>query len=118
MLTLMKRSVDRAERVRGRLVGLYALLIVANVGVWGWALFSFRHAPVLLGTAMVAAVAGGLYPDLFVAVDMMAPSQLRYQADGAWRRAHEIAYGIYLRLFHARNDVAQESRMLAGMSLG
>jgi FGGY-family pentulose kinase len=79
---------------------------------------SNTEEPVLLGTAMTAAVAGGVYPDLFVAVDMMAPSQLRYQADGGWRRAHEAAYAIYLRLFAARNEAAVASRALAGMPVG
>jgi high-affinity nickel-transport protein len=51
----MKRTFDdRADGVRGRLIGLYALLIVANMGVWAWALVSFRQLPVLLGTALLA----------------------------------------------------------------
>ncbi|HEU4988948.1 MAG TPA: HoxN/HupN/NixA family nickel/cobalt transporter [Gemmatimonadaceae bacterium] len=39
---------------RTRLVALYALLIVANLGVWAWALAAFRHYPLLLGTALLA----------------------------------------------------------------
>src|SRR6201996_4567292 len=40
--------------MRGRLTGLYTLLIVANVAVWAWALYTFRHQPVMLGTALLA----------------------------------------------------------------
>ena len=71
--------------------------------------------PVLLGTAMAAAVAAGVYPNLFVAVDMMAPAQARLSPDPFWRRVHEAAYGIYLRLFSTRNDTAHAALALAGM---
>ncbi|OYW00951.1 MAG: nickel transporter [Acidiphilium sp. 37-64-53] len=40
--------------MRGRLAGIYMLLIAANILVWAWALFTFRHQPVLLGTALLA----------------------------------------------------------------
>ena len=35
-------------------VGLFALLIAANLGAWAWALVAFRHYPVLLGTSLLA----------------------------------------------------------------
>src|SRR4029079_13152096 len=35
-------------------VGLFALLIAANLGAWAWALIAFRHYPVLLGTSLLA----------------------------------------------------------------
>jgi nickel/cobalt transporter (NiCoT) family protein len=40
--------------VRGKLVGIYALLAAANLGAWAWALVAFRNHPVLLGTAFLA----------------------------------------------------------------
>ncbi len=40
--------------VRFKIVGLYAVLISANLAAWGWALTAFRHYPVLLGTALLA----------------------------------------------------------------
>ncbi len=40
--------------LRGRIAGLYALLAIANVGAWVWALYVFRQQPVLLGTALLA----------------------------------------------------------------
>jgi high-affinity nickel-transport protein len=45
---------DDAEGVRGRVLGLYAVLAAANVGAWAWAFAAFRHYPVLLGTALLA----------------------------------------------------------------
>jgi ribulose kinase len=41
--------------------------------------------PALCGTAMIAAVAARLYPDLFVALDLMSPPQYRYAASIANR---------------------------------
>ncbi len=40
--------------MRRRLIGIYAILIGANLGAWAWALFAFRGYPVLLGTALLA----------------------------------------------------------------
>jgi nickel/cobalt transporter (NiCoT) family protein len=44
----------RAGGLRGRLVGLYTVLLVANLAVWAWAFGIFRGHPVLLGTALLA----------------------------------------------------------------
>lgn len=68
--------------------------------------------PVLLGTAMVAAVAGGLAPDLFGAVERMAPHQTVHAADPAWQAAHTQAYRTYLDLFEVRNRIEREARAL------
>jgi nickel/cobalt transporter (NiCoT) family protein len=55
MLNLLTRTIDdRATNLRGRLVALYALLIIANLAAWAWALYIFRDHPVLLGTALLA----------------------------------------------------------------
>jgi len=55
MRTLLTRTFDgRPADLRGRLVGIYSLLIVANIVVWVWALLTFRSHPVLLGTALLA----------------------------------------------------------------
>ena len=39
---------------RRPVVGLFALLIAANLGAWAWALIAFRHYPLLLGTSLLA----------------------------------------------------------------
>ncbi len=57
--TLIGSALARAiggkpDGLRQRLIGLYALLIAANLGVWAWALLTFRAHPVLLGAAVLA----------------------------------------------------------------
>ncbi len=45
---------ERAKSLRGPLVGIYSLLIVANLAAWGWALLVFHQQPIFLGTALLA----------------------------------------------------------------
>jgi high-affinity nickel-transport protein len=40
--------------IRAKLIGIYAILIAANLLAWLWALVAFRAHPVLLGTALLA----------------------------------------------------------------
>jgi FGGY-family pentulose kinase len=69
--------------------------------------------PVLLGTAMVAAVAAGWHPDLISTVSVMGPGATAQPAEPRWARAHDIAYGIYRGLFEARNQAMRASAALA-----
>ncbi|MGY6632224.1 MAG: FGGY-family carbohydrate kinase [Alkalilacustris sp.] len=74
--------------------------------------------PVLLGTAMVAAVAAGHRATLFDALDAMAPTQRPVPADPRWRAAHDLAYAIYLDLFAVRNAAERRAAALvAGSSM-
>jgi nickel/cobalt transporter (NiCoT) family protein len=45
---------DAAGNVRGKVIGIYAILLGFNVAAWLWALIAFRHFPLLLGTAFLA----------------------------------------------------------------
>jgi len=45
---------DGASGVRGKVIGIFTLLIAANGLAWLWALVAFRDHPVLLGTALLA----------------------------------------------------------------
>lgn len=45
---------DAAGNTRGRVFGIYGLLLALNGGAWFWAILAFRHFPVLLGTAFLA----------------------------------------------------------------
>jgi nickel/cobalt transporter (NiCoT) family protein len=45
---------DAAERTRGKIVGMYAILLAANVGAWLWASVEFHGSTLLLGTASLA----------------------------------------------------------------
>ncbi len=52
--TLFGLFNDRDSELGGKLVGIYGLLIAANVLAWVWALIAFRDYPVLIGTAFLA----------------------------------------------------------------
>jgi high-affinity nickel-transport protein len=39
---------------RGRIVGIFSVLIVANLAAWVWAVVAFAHQPVLMATAVLA----------------------------------------------------------------
>ena len=45
---------DAGDNLRGRIVAIYGILFVFNIGAWLWASIAFRHYPVLLGTALLA----------------------------------------------------------------
>ncbi len=45
---------DTNTGLRGRIIGIYAVLIAANLAAWGWALLAFRNYPLLVGTALLA----------------------------------------------------------------
>jgi high-affinity nickel-transport protein len=55
MRTLIRNAFDdRSADLRPKVIGIYTLLAVFNVGIWAWAVIAFRHYPVLLGTALLA----------------------------------------------------------------
>ena len=54
ILRLKSLFDDSSERIRGKVIGLYGLLIAFNVAAWVWALLALQDYPVLLGTAMLA----------------------------------------------------------------
>jgi high-affinity nickel-transport protein len=45
---------DQRQNIGARIVGVYVLLIAANIGAWIWAVVAFHDFPVLLGTAALA----------------------------------------------------------------
>jgi nickel/cobalt transporter (NiCoT) family protein len=45
---------DEGRDTRSRIAAVYGLLLVFNLGGWGWALIAFHRFPVLLGTAFLA----------------------------------------------------------------
>jgi high-affinity nickel-transport protein len=45
---------DSPSHLRGKVLSIYGILLVFNVGAWAWAVVAFRHYPVLLGTALLA----------------------------------------------------------------
>src|SRR5271170_4350474 len=51
---LSSLSSDEGVDLRAKVIGMYVLLIGANIAAWLWALSAFRDYPILLGTAMLA----------------------------------------------------------------
>jgi high-affinity nickel-transport protein len=45
---------DAGSNLRGKVAGIYVLLLAFNAGAWLWAVLAFRHYPLLLGTAFLA----------------------------------------------------------------
>jgi high-affinity nickel-transport protein len=45
---------DTGENLRGKVIGIYLLLAVANIAAWIWAIAAFHNYPILLGTAALA----------------------------------------------------------------
>jgi high-affinity nickel-transport protein len=45
---------ERSGSLRGPLVGIYSLLLIANVAAWAWAFLVFWDQPLYLGTALLA----------------------------------------------------------------
>src|SRR5271156_4577597 len=54
LFALMSRTLRRPAALRRQITVIYALLIHANLAVWGWAVLVFGNQPVLLGTALLA----------------------------------------------------------------
>lgn len=54
MLTSLKRFFDESTPdLKGRLITIYAILAVLNVGAWLWAFIAFHNSPTMLGIALV-----------------------------------------------------------------
>ena len=52
--TISKLFNDQDAELGGKITGLLAVLIAANVLAWVWALIAFHDYPVLVGTAFLA----------------------------------------------------------------
>lgn len=50
----MWKAIQKSSDFRRSVIGLYALLIAANLAAWAWAFLLFHDRPVLLGTALLA----------------------------------------------------------------
>jgi nickel/cobalt transporter (NiCoT) family protein len=52
--TLRTLFNDAADNLRSRIIAMYGILFLFNIGAWLWAGVAFHHYPVLLGTALLA----------------------------------------------------------------
>lgn len=56
MKTILPTNNGESELLgfRGRIVAIFAFLIITNLAAWTWALIAFAHQPVFIGTAVLA----------------------------------------------------------------
>ncbi|MGH6748365.1 MAG: HoxN/HupN/NixA family nickel/cobalt transporter [Methyloceanibacter sp.] len=93
---------DSSERVRAKVIGIYMLLIAANVAAWAWALIAFHDYPLLLGTAMLAYSFGlrhAFDADHIAAIDNVTRKLMQ---DGK----RPVAVGLFFSLGHSTIVVA------------
>ncbi|MGI4975524.1 MAG: HoxN/HupN/NixA family nickel/cobalt transporter [Janthinobacterium lividum] len=94
---LRRVTEDGPSGVRARVVAIYVVLAVANVGAWLWAFVAFRHFPLLLGTALLAYSFGlrhAVDADHIAAIDNVTRKLMQ---DG--RRP--VAVGFFFSLGHS-----------------
>jgi len=126
MLTLMRRTFDdRAANLRGPLIGVYSLLIVANIAAWLCALYIFRAHPVMLGTAFLAYSFGlrhAVDADHIAAIDNVTRKLMqngeRPVTVGFWFALGHSAVVILAALAIAVTTTALETRLDALKDVG
>ena len=83
--------------MRRRLIGIYAILAIANLSPWMWALVAFRAHPVLLGTAFLAYTFGlrhAVDADHIAAIDNVTRKLMQ-------RGERPVAVGFFFALGHS-----------------
>ena len=88
---------DRDANLRGKIVGIYAVLAAANVLAWLWALIAFHDYPVLIGTAFLAYTFGlrhAVDADHIAAIDNVTRTLMQ---DGK----RPVAVGLFFSLGHS-----------------
>jgi nickel/cobalt transporter (NiCoT) family protein len=88
---------DGTADLRGKIIGIYGLLIAVNVAAWGFALVAFHDFPVLLGTAFLAYSFGlrhAVDADHIAAIDNVTRKLMQ-------EGKRPIAAGFYFSLGHS-----------------
>jgi nickel/cobalt transporter (NiCoT) family protein len=88
---------DAPDGTRGKVIGMFAILITANVAVWLWALAVLHNDPLLLGTAFLAYSFGlrhAFDADHIAAIDNVTRKLMQ---DGQ----RPIAVGLFFSLGHS-----------------
>ncbi len=88
---------SRGVGLQRRIVGLYILLIGANLFVWAWALLAFRSHPILLGTAFLAYTFGlrhAVDADHIAAIDNVTRKLMQ-------QGQRPVAVGFFFSLGHS-----------------
>ena len=88
---------DASGNVRGKVAGIYGILLLFNAAAWLWALVAFRHYPVLLGTALLAYSLGlrhAVDADHIAAIDNVTRKLMQ-------EGKHPVAIGFLFSLGHS-----------------
>jgi nickel/cobalt transporter (NiCoT) family protein len=116
MPSLLSRILHQPAALRRRIAGVYAVLVIANLGVWAWAVLVFRDQPVLLGTALLAYGFGlrhAVDADHIAAIDNVTRKLMQ-------EGTRPVGVGLYFALGHstvvilAAAGVAATATALAG----
>lgn len=100
--TLLRIFGDEATNLRGKIVGIYALLIGANIAAWLWAVTAFHDYPILLGTAALAYTFGlrhAFDADHIAAIDNVTRKLMQ-------EGKRPVAVGLFFSLGHSTIVVA------------
>ncbi|MGC2619517.1 MAG: HoxN/HupN/NixA family nickel/cobalt transporter [Acidobacteriaceae bacterium] len=104
---------DDAGHIRGKVAGIYALLIFFNAGAWLWAVVAFHRFPVLLGTAFLAYSFGlrhAVDADHIAAIDNVTRKLMQ-------EGKRPVAVGLMFSLGHS-TIVVVGSLLIAATALG
>jgi high-affinity nickel-transport protein len=88
---------DRDAQVGEKLVGIYAVLVAANLIAWIWALIAFHDYPVLVGTAFLAYTFGlrhAVDADHIAAIDNVTRKLMQ-------EGQRPVAVGLFFSLGHS-----------------
>jgi len=88
---------DSSSNLRGKILGIYVLLVTANVAAWLWALAAFHAYPVLLGTAFLAYTFGlrhAFDADHIAAIDNVTRKLMQ-------EGKRPVAVGLFFSLGHS-----------------
>jgi high affinity Mn2+ porin len=94
---LKNLSTGEPASFRARIVGIYTILVTANLLAWAWALVAFAQQPILLGTALLAYSLGlrhALDADHIAAIDNVTRTLMQ-------EGKRPVAVGFFFALGHS-----------------
>jgi high-affinity nickel-transport protein len=97
LATLKRLSTEGAVELRGRLIAIYGVLAVFNLGAWAWAFLAFHDRPMLLGIALVTYGLGlrhAVDADHIAAIDNVTRKLME-------EKQRPVAVGFYFALGHS-----------------
>jgi nickel/cobalt transporter (NiCoT) family protein len=98
MLAAIERFyLNASPRLRARLIAIYSVLAVLNIGAWLWALIAFRDKPALLGVALVVYSLGlrhAVDADHIAAIDNVTRKLMQ-------ARQRPVAVGFFFAMGHS-----------------